>query len=80
MEYHVKELTANTCRITLTARTPSEEKLLKEGKDQDTISLYYADALEEFIHPSATLIKLVEYSSFPSPVTVQFQIAKGIGE
>lgn len=79
MRYKISNKTEISCTITLLPETTVEETLLNTSKDQDTFMFHYITALETHISPDATFVKLLEYSHFPSPVTVQYQITKGLG-
>lgn len=79
MKHQITNNKGNTCVISLIPETSIEESLLKTSKDENTFLFHYIEAIKSQVNPAAELISLLEYSRFPSPVTVQYQIAKGLG-
>jgi len=80
MKYSITNETTSSCTITLLPENKIEKQLLKSIDEQDTFMFHYSDALKQHVHPKAEFLELIEYSQFPSPVTVKYQIVKGIGE
>jgi hypothetical protein len=79
MKYSISNKTRNSCVITLIPETSVEQALLKNTEEQDTFLFHYQAALERHLSPSATFINLIDDTSFPSPVTVHYEMTKGIG-
>lgn len=81
MRYLITEKNNNDCRVALISENDVEKELLSNSKgNEDTMIHYYQQALEQKINPNAVFLELVEYSYYPSPVTISYQIAKGLGE
>jgi len=63
--------------IKLNPETAPEEKLLKENTDNETIELYYHDAIEKEL-PDYALLAIVDESGYPYQAIAKVQSVKGM--
>ena len=81
MKYFVDYATAKDdtlVYIKLHPETASDREVLNSG-DNDTIALYYQDAIDKKLGPDHSLLSVVDYSQWPNAAQVRVQRTVGLG-
>jgi hypothetical protein len=79
MKYNISNKTNISCIITLIPENEGEENLVKNIRDEFTLLHHYNTVLKKHVNPYAEFLHFLDDTQFPSPVTVKYQVAKGIG-